>query len=119
MTAEERMKERLTKLIGKKLCECGWFWHGAQFTNFSWFGVNQTTAFVRFSAKLYTLTVNIDMEEKYGIADKERTFSGENAFSEAVEWTADELIDLYQTIEQRTKPYQKGHEDYLRAVKGI
>lgn len=65
-----------------------------------------------------TLTVNIETEEQYGIADKEKTFTSENALGEAVEWTADILIDLYQTIEQRTKPYQKGHEDYLRAVKG-
>lgn len=117
-TVEERMKERLTKLIGKKLCECGWFWHGVQFTTFGWLGIKGFEAFVRFSAKPHTLTVNIETEEQYGIADKEKTFTSENALGEAVEWTADILIDLYQTIEQRTKPYQKGHEDYLRAVKG-
>lgn len=118
-TAEERMKERLVKRIGRKLCEQGWFWHGVQFTTFGWLGTKGIEAFVRFSAKPHTLTVNIEMEERYGIADKEKTFTSENALGEAVEWTADMLIDLYKEIEQRTKPYQKGHEDYLRAVKGI
>ena len=101
-----------------KLCEQGWYWQGVQFTTFGWLGVSGTEAFVRFSAKPHTLTVNIEMEERYGIADKEKTFTSENALGEAVEWTAEMLIDLYKTIEERTTPYRQGHEDYLRAVKG-
>lgn len=117
-TTEERMKERLMKRIGGKLCEQGWYWQGVQFTTFGWLGISGTEAFVNFSAKLNSITVNIDMEEKYNISDKDKIFTGENALGEAVEWTAEMLIELYKTIEQRTKPYQRGHEDYLRALKG-
>lgn len=67
---------------------------------------------------LNSITVNIDMEEKYNISDKDKIFTGENALGEAVEWTAEMLIELYKTIEQRTTPYRQGHEDYLRVLKG-
>lgn len=117
-TVEERMKERLVKRIGRKLCEQGWYWQGVQFTTFGWLGVSGTEAFVTFTVKLNSITVNIDMEEKYSISDKSKTFTGENALGEAVEWTAEMLIDLYKEIEQRTTPYRQGHEDYLRALKG-
>lgn len=119
MTADERMKARLAKQIGKVLCDCGWYWHGVEFRTFSWLGVSQTTAFVRFSARMYTLTVSIDMEKEYGLADEEKTFTGENALGDAVEWVTEVLLDLYKTVTQRTKPYQKGYEAYLKAVKGI
>ena len=116
--AEERMKERLMKRIGGKLCERGWYWQGVQFTAFGWLGISGAEAFVTFTAKLTSIGVNIDMEEKYNISDKNKTFTGEHALGEAVEWTAEMLIELYKTIEERTTPYRQGHEEYLRAIKG-
>lgn len=89
-----------------------------QFYTDFWCGIGVARAYLHFTAKMYNVTLRVEMYEKFGIPDEEKTFSGENAIEEIVVWAVDVLYELYQTIEARTSPYANGHESYLRAIRG-
>lgn len=119
MTAREaRMKEQVMRRVRKRLSDDRWSWKGTEFTNWSYCDVGEYGAMVQFAATFWSLKVNIMLESQYRLPNQEMTFTGEEALSQAVEWTADRLLELYETVSARTAPYVAGHERYLMAVKG-
>ena len=117
-TFEEKQKARLVKQIGERIIGSHWYWRGTHFINFAWCGVSGAQAYTKFTANYNYLEVNIDTEGEYNIPNQVNMFSGENALEEAVNWAAERLLEIYKTVSLRAAPYEKGHLNYLRAVKG-
>ena len=119
MTAEERIKARLIRNIGKDLIEGrGWQWRGVEYINYSWCGVSGVRAYVIFKVNFTSVKVRIETQENYGIPDKEEVFTGSDSMNDAAQWTANELYELYKIVSERTKPYEQGYENYLNALRG-
>lgn len=119
MTAEERMKAQLIRQVHKRLAEDRWGWRGTEFTNWHYCGIKNYCASVRFIATFWCLKVCIEQEETYGLPDQVSMFVGDSAISQAVEWTANKLLELYKQVAERAAPYVQGYEQYLRAVQGV
>ena len=119
MTAEEKLKEQARRQLRKQLNNDRWSWHGTEFSNWRYCDIGKYGASVQFTATFWSLKVTIMLENQYGIQDEEASFEGDEAVSQAVEWIVDKLYELYKTVSERTAPYVKGHEQYLRAVRGV
>lgn len=118
-TLEERQKARIAKQIRNRIVGAQWYWRGVEFCNFGWCGIDGALAFTCFTAKYNALKVTIDTENEYNIPNQVRMFVGENAMEDAVNWTAERLLETYKTISCRTAPFKKGHLDYIKAIKGL
>ena len=114
----KRVKERLCKKLGKEFAGNFWKWRGSEFINFGYCGIEGTTARYEFHIKMLTLKAMVQTEDDYNVPDSVHMFVGDNAIEECIEWTAERLIDLYETVKQRTAPYEQGFRDYKRALEG-
>lgn len=86
--------------------------------NFNHHGVSGVMAYTKFTIKMLTLKAEIESEREYNVPDSVHMFVGDNAIEECIEWTAEKLIELYETVKQRTAPYEQGFRDYKRALEG-
>lgn len=86
--------------------------------NFNYYGVQGARCRVEFRIKMLTLTVTIESEEAYNVPNSVRMFVGDNAIDECIAWTAEKLIQLYETVSARTAPYEEGYVKYQRALQG-
>lgn len=119
MTFEERQRKNLVDQIGKRIVEETWHWRGTEFFSFGRCGNSpQTQAYVRFTATFTHIKVRIDTGEEFNVPDQVCMFSGDDAMSDAVNWTADRLIELNKIITERTAPYVQGFNKYQRAIRG-
>lgn len=119
MTQDEKYVRQLTRQLRKRMVDNSWYWRGTEFTNFGRFGISSYTAYVRFTATLSRIRAGIDLQDDYGLPDESNGFEGEDAMSDAIEWTATKLLELYHKIAARTAPYVAGYNQYLKAVHGI
>lgn len=117
-TERKRMKERIAKRLGKEFTGSFWKWRGSEFINFGFEGVDGATARYEFHIKMLTLKAVVQTQENYNIPDSVHMFVGENAIEECIEWTAEKLLELYETVSARTEPYKQGYRDYQRALQG-
>lgn len=117
-TERKRMKEKLCKKLGKEFAGNFWRWRGSEFINFGFSGVEGTTARYEFHIKMLTLKAIVQTQEDYNVPDSVRMFTGDNAIEECVDWTAEKLIELYETVTARTAPFEQGYKDYRRALSG-
>ena len=114
----EQVKQRLIKRIGKGL-EKEWYWQGTRFTKTARIGVTSGySVYVIFTADHCWVKADMQTESEYGIPDGERRFKSDNCIEEMVEWVAEKAIEVYEIVSKRVAPYQQGHEEYLRALKG-
>lgn len=118
MNAKKTTKTRLMRKVGQALEE-NWTWNGVSFFKVARAGVTTDhSALIHYTAGNGWIKAKIFLEEEFGIHDCVKLFSGSDAIEKMVEWVSDKLIDLHETIQARIAPYQKGHEDYLKALKG-
>ena len=115
---KKKWKERISKRLGKEFAGNFWKWRGSEFLNFGYEGVDNACARYEFHIKMFTLKAVLQTEEDYGVPNSVRMFAGENAIEECIEWTTERLIELYETVSERTAPYKAGYENYQRALKG-
>lgn len=113
-----RMKDRLSKKLAREFVGNFWKWRGTEFINYAYAGVEGATAWYEFHVGANTIKSVILTEEDYNIPDSVRMFTGDNAVAECVDWTAEKLIELYETVSERTAPYLIAHEAYKRARAG-
>ena len=117
-TERKRMKARLVKKLANEFAGNFWKWRGSEFINFGYMGVVGATAYVEFRIKMLTLKATLRTEEQYNIPDSVHMFTGDNAIEECVGWTAEKLIELYETVSARTAPYEHGYREYKKALQG-
>lgn len=114
---KEQIKKRLMKKVGQDLTE-NWSWNGVQFFRLAREGVTrQRTALIHYTAGTGWIKAKISLEE-FGLHDVIKRFTGNDAIEKMVEWVSERLIELDETLQQRIAPYQKGYEDYLKALNG-
>ena len=123
MTAEERTKARLRQNIGNEIVDCGkygrWHWQGTQYASFGWCGTCGINAFIKFTANFRSIKVEVEPDQKFCINKSVEFFEGDDAMTAAVEWTVNKLYELYKTVTDRIAPFQKGYDDYMKAVQGL
>lgn len=116
--AVERLKAKLLRQTRKGTAEGRWYWHGTEFITHGWYGVQGSGVPITFYATLSSVKVELEIKEQYGIDNKIQVFKGENAMAEAVEWTAEQLLDLHIILTERVSPYIEGYNNYLKALRG-
>lgn len=116
-TMQERKKERIVKAIAKDVYGRGWIFQGTEVGTFNSYDVGGVYVYARFTWSGFAVKSYVDGEQ-CGAEDCVRMFVGENAMSEAIEWTADRIISIREEAARRAAPYAAGHEKYLRAMKG-
>lgn len=114
----KRMKDRLCKKLGKEFAGNFWRWRGSEFINFGFSGIEGASARYEFHIKMLTLKAIVQTQDDYNVPDSVHMFIGDNAIEECVEWTAERLIDLYETVTARTAPYAQGYQQYRKALQG-
>lgn len=117
-TERKRIKERICKKLGKEFTGNFWKWRGSEFINFGYYGVEGAAANVEFRIKMLTLKAVVQTQDDYNVPDSVHMFTGDNAIEECVEWTAEKLIELYETVSARTAPYERGYREYKKALQG-
>lgn len=118
MTAEERTKAKLIKVVGNNIVNKNWHWQGTQYSSFGWCGTCGIEAYVRFTANFRSIEAEVTPDIKYNVASSVEKFEGDEAMTAAVEWTADKLYELYKTVTERTAPFQQGYNNYVLAMQG-
>lgn len=111
-------KEQVMERLGKEFMDRGWVWRNGIFQNVCFPYINGVRIDVVLRCTFTTVGAMIDTESDYGIANEEQSFSGETAIEECLEWAAEKAIEKSEIVNGRVKPYQQGHEEYLRALKG-
>lgn len=117
-TLEQRLRAKIVRQIREYIIGDTWGWRGTEFIKFKYCGLSGAEAYTCFTAKYNCLKVDIDMEREYNLPNQVCMFAGENAMEDAINWTVERLLELYNTVAARVAPFVKGHLDYLRAVKG-
>lgn len=114
---KKKWKDKLIKHFDKEYYAEPWTFRGSEFFRVTngrvgdlWTVIHFHCGFMWVKAKLFT--------GDYGIPDMVRMFTGVHAAEECIEWTAERLIELYETVSERTAPYKAGYENYQRALKG-
>ena len=120
MTERERKKQKdgIKRKLAEEFAGNFWKWRGTEFINFNWHGVSGCKAYVRFTIKMLTLKAEIESEQYYNVPDSVHMFVGDNAIEECIDWTAEKLMELYDTVTARTEPYKQGYMDYQKALQG-
>lgn len=117
-TARKKTAERLSKTLHREFVGNSWKWRGTEFFNFGYYEIQGAGCRVEFRIKMLTLTATIESEEAYNVPNSVRMFVGDNAIDECIAWTAEKLIQLYETVSARTAPYEEGYVKYQRALQG-
>lgn len=117
-TERKRKKDCIKRKLAEEFAGSFWKWRGSSFVNFNHHGVSGVMAYTKFTIKMLTLKAEIESEREYNVPDSVHMFVGDNAIEECIEWTAEKLIELYETVKQRTAPYEQGFRDYKRALEG-
>lgn len=120
---EQKHREAVIRQVGRRIVGGGWKWRGSEFCCSGYCeGGRRTGTYVNFVANYNCIKVTID-EVNYNMPNPTKTFTGENALSEAVEWTAEELIKLDKIVSARVAKYEairdKSIENYSLALKGL
>ncbi len=122
MERTAKQKEQTKKTLANHLVNALWKWSVSQFiwSTFEVADINgqRVSIPITFAAKMNTLSVRIKLTQKFGLPDRERTFTGENAIEDAIEWEAENLFAIVDEIGQRTSSYAQGYENYMLALQG-
>ena len=118
MTEREKKKATISRMLAEEFAGNFWKWRGGEFINFNWHGVSGCMAYVRFTIKNVTLKVEIESEREYNVPDSVHMFTGDNAIEECIAWTAEKLMELYETVSERTAPFVNGYRNYKKALQG-
>lgn len=117
LSKQERVKGQLLRKFGKEICNGGWRFWGMEFMNFSCPWINGVGIYVKFTANLRYVKVNLSGEE-YGLQDRVKMFASDDALTEAIDWAADMVVEMVWEVTRRTEPYVEGHLKYERALRG-
>ena len=118
MTEREKKKAAIVKRLGREFAGNFWKWRGSEFINFGFDGVEGARARYEFHIKMLTLKAIVETQDDYNVPDSVHMFVGDNAIEECVEWTAEKLIELYETVSARTAPFLQGYRNYKKAISG-
>ncbi len=111
-------KEQIIKRLGKEFAGNFWRWKANVFENCCYPNVGGVRISVTFQCTMTKLKAMFETEEDYAIPNEEKEFTGDEAFRECLEWTTEKIIEKSEIIKGRVKPYRKGYENYLNALRG-
>lgn len=118
MAGKKAAREQVVEHLSKQFYAETWKFRGSQFVHVACSGIGDVTTCVHFFCGLWWVKAKVFSEDRYGIPDSEKMFTGEHAAEECIEWTADRLVELYKTVTERVAPYRQNYEAYQQALRG-
>lgn len=114
---EERIINRIRKGIGRCVTGCKWSFRGTSFVSDTYYGLRDSCVWVEFTATFNYVKACV-VGEHNGLANCEKTFTGDDALSNAIMWAADKFWEMHQIVVARIAPYKRGQEEFIRAWEG-
>lgn len=110
-------RKRLIKAIGTRVYNERWYYYGTEFGTHDRYEVGGASIYARISVSGFAVKAYVE-GEKYGMQDFVRMFVGGSAMQEAIEWTADRILQIGEEVKARTMPYMESYEQYRKALRG-
>ncbi len=116
---EQELGKRLKKRVEYDLGRKSWSFNGIKFNSTAYYFEKDYFTTVEYVCDLRQISVTIT-RDKYGkfyeiIAEK--SFNGDNAISDCIEWTVNKLVEVYKLLNDRLAPYQNDKLRYELAIK--
>lgn len=111
-------KEKLTAQIARRYANGRWSWTGYEFRNYAGARIKDVYIGTWIAWKNGGLRGTAD-GTSYGINERTKEFTGDEAFKECFEWLAEEMLSMAEEVSERVAPYKKGRDDYDNALKGV
>ena len=111
------MQEWFEDYLAKEFYEGTWRFRGTEFMRVVQPKANECHVVVHLSCGYGWVKSRI-FSDHLGIENSVRMFTGQTAAEDCIKWTAFKSREAIEEAAKRAQPYENGHKQYLKALRG-